>query len=182
MKRIQIFIAAMALSFAAVAKASGPGANGTLALTGEVDASLVLEFHQNIQGTGFTINTGDGTAIAGASLSTVSKYGTADGVIDETNFTKTTQTDGFTLTGKFDYQVNKANLASPDFKLTASLQSADNLQWTLNGSSLTQGSETQLTGGGLYATRYHATLAVKVPNSASAGSKSNTIVFTVTCN
>ena len=182
MKKNSVLIAAMVLSCAAVASASGLAANGSLALTGEVDGSLVLAFHQNVQGTGFTINTGDGTATAGASLATVSKYGTADGVIDESNFTKTTQSDGFTLTGKFDYQVDKANITSSNYTLAASLQNSDTLQWTLDGASLTHGSQTQMTGTGLYATRYHTTLAVKIPNSETAGSKSNTIVFTVTCN
>ena len=181
MNRTIILGAAMALSFAAIAGAAGQGANGTLALTGEVDASLILTFHQNTSN-GITINTGDGTATATSSLSTVSMYGTADGVVAGTNFTKTKQADGFTLTGVFDYQVDKANVNSSNFTLTASLQASDNLQWTLNGSGVTNGSQTQLTTNGLYATRYPTTLAVKVPSSEAAGSKSNTIVFTVTCN
>lgn len=181
MKKKQILIAAMALSFAAVANASGQGANGTLSLTGEVDASLVLAFHQDTSG-GITINNGDGTATAASSLSTVSMYGTANGVVAGTNFTKTTQSDGFTLTGIFDYQVDKANVTSSNFTLTATLQNSDNLQWTLNGSGLANGSQTTVTSNGLYTVRYPVTLAVKVPNTETAGSKSNTIVFTVTCN
>lgn len=181
MKKTIILAAAMAMSFAGAGKASGQGANGTLALTGEVDASLILTFHQNTS-QGITINSGDGTATAGASLSTISMYGTADGLVSGTNFTKSKQSDGFTLTGVFDYQVDKANVSSSNFTLAASLQTADNLQWTLNGSGVANGSQTQLTNNGLYGTRYPTTLAVKVPNTEAAGSKSNTIVFTVTCN
>lgn len=180
MKKISILAAATVLLAGTAAYAANP-ATGTLSVTGAVNASLIFTFHQDTSG-GFNIMTGDGTAIASASLATVSMYGTADGLVSGSNFTKTTQSDGFTLTGKFDYQVDKANITSSDFTLTATMQSVDNLQWTLNGASVVNGSQTQLTGAGLYTTRYPTTLAVKVPNTETAGSKSNTIVFTVTCN
>ena len=180
MKKNRILAAAVVLVLGAAAHATSP-ANGSLAVTGKVDASVSLTFHQDTNG-GFNITSGDGSSIAGASLSTVSMYGTADGLISGANFTKTTQSDGFTLTGKFDYQVDKANLGSTDFTLTATMQAADNLQWTLNGSSVANGSQLQLTNSGIYTTRYPTTLAVKVPNSQAAGSINNTIVFTVACN
>ena len=182
MKNKLVLTAAMVLVFGAVARASGPSpANGTLALTGEVDASVVLAFHQDTSG-GITLNAGDGTAIATSSLSTLSMYGTANGIVAGTNFTKSNQADGFTLTGVFDYQVDKANVSSSTFTVTATLQTADTLQWTLNSASVVNGSPTQLTNNGTYGTRYPTTLAVKIPKTEAAGSKSNTIVFTVTCN
>ncbi|HEV3329889.1 MAG TPA: hypothetical protein VG096_02840 [Bryobacteraceae bacterium] len=184
MKRSFISTAAMVLAFGAVANASGPGTNGSLAVTGEVDASVGMFFHQHTLGGGITLDTGDGSANPTASLAEVSKFGTPDGVIlDGGNFTKSTQSDGFTLTGVVDVQVFKANSTSSNYTLNATLLTADNLVWTLNTNSVANGSQTQLTNAGSYgSTRFPITIAIKIPNTVSAGSEGNTIVLTVTCN
>jgi hypothetical protein len=179
-----VLTAATMLLFGAAARAAGPSADGSLALTGEVDASVAMIFHQHTLGGGISLDTGDGSGTATSSLSTVSKYGTPDGQsADGGNWTKTTQSDGFTLTGVVDVQVFKANNASSNYTLDATLQTADNLIWKINTASMVNGSETQLTTLGIYGgSRFATTIAIKIPNTEGAGSKSNTIVFTVTCN
>ena len=183
MKRASLIAAAMGLALGAVASAANP-ASGSLALTGEVDASVTMLFHQHTLGGGISLDTGDGTGTATTSLTTVSKYGTPDGqMLDGGNFTKSTQSDGFTMTGVVDIQVFKANNASSSYTLSATLQTADNLLWSLNTASVVNGSQTQLTSAGIYGgSRFPTTIAIKIPNSQAAGTVNNTIVFTVTCN
>lgn len=178
MKKTLTLMAAIVMLFTAVAGADTLN-NGSLALTGQVDGSIVLSFHQHTSG-GITLNSGDGTAVAGASLSTVSMYGTTDGIVAGTNFVKSSQSDGFTLTGPFDVQVDKANITSGGYTLTAQLASSDNSQWTLGGTPLTSGSPATVVTEGTYAVRTPLTLAVKFPSSMNAGSVSNTINFVAT--
>src|SRR5689334_13832584 len=101
MKQNLVLSAAILLSFGVFANAE-TGTSGTLVLSGQVDASVTLTFHQHIAGGGFTIQAGDGSGAASASLSTVSMYGTPDGVVGGTNFTKATQANSFSLAGTFD--------------------------------------------------------------------------------
>jgi hypothetical protein len=184
MKKSSVLRAAMVLAFGAAANAAGPSNGGTLAVSGEVDASIAMIFHQHTLGGGISLDTGDGSGTATSSLTAVSMYGTADGQIQTGgNWTKSTQSDGFTLTGVVDVQVFKANSASSNYTLDATLQTADNLTWKINGASLVNGSQTQLTTLGAYGgTRFATTIAIKVPNTEGSGSKSNTVLFTVTCN
>ena len=172
------------LLFGAAARAAGPSADGSLALTGEVDASVAMIFHQHTLGGGISLDTGDGSGTATSSLSTVSKYGTPDGQsADGGNWTKTTQSDGFTLTGVVDVSVFKTNITSTNYTLNATLQAVDNLVWTLNGANVANGSQTQLTALGSYGSaRFATTIAIKILNTLGAGVIGNTIDFTVTCN
>ncbi|MGJ5815260.1 hypothetical protein [Paludibaculum fermentans] len=153
--------------------------NGSLALTGQVDGSIVLSFHQNTSG-GFTLSSGDGTAAAGASLSTVSMYGTGEGPVAGSNFVKSNQSDGFTLSGPMDVQVDKANITSSGYTLTAQLASSDSSEWTLGGASLNSTNPVMVVSNGTYATRTPLSLSVKFPSSMNSGSVSNTINFVAT--
>ena len=178
MKR-NLFLAFVIVTlFTAVAGAQ-TSSNGTLALTGDVQGSITMSFHQHTDG-GFTLTSGDGTGVAGTSLSTVSMYGTPTGIVAGTNFVKTNQADGFTLTGPVDVQVDKANISSAGFNLSAQMLSADSCEWNLNSNALSSSSPTQVVTGGSYALRTPLTLAVKIPSSMSAAAVTNTINFTVT--
>ncbi|QOY86570.1 hypothetical protein [Paludibaculum fermentans] len=152
---------------------------GSLALTGQVDGSIILSFHQNTSG-GFTLTSGDGTAAAGANLSTVSMYGTATGIVAGSNFVKTNQVDGFTLSGPMDVQVDKANITSSGYTLSAQLTSSDSSEWSLGGASLNSTSPVVVVSEGSYAARTPLTLSVKFPTSMNSGSVSNTINFVAT--
>ena len=178
MKRLLLPMTMIVTLFTAVAGAQTTN-NGSLALTGEVQGSITMSFHQHTDG-GFTLNSGDGTGTAAASLSTVSMYGTADGIVAGTNFVKSSQANGFTLTGPVDIQVDKANVTSDGFNLTAQLQTADSSEWTLAGTSLSSSSPASVVTGGTYAVRTPLTLAVKFPSSMNAAAVTNTINFVVT--
>jgi hypothetical protein len=178
MKQTLTITAAIVMLLTGVAGAQTAN-NGSLALTGQVDGSIVLSFHQNTSG-GITLTAGDGSAAAGASLSTVSMYGTSNGIVAGTNFTKTNQSDGFTLSGPFDVQVDKANITSGSYTLTAQLQNSDSSQWTLGGTLLSSSSPATVVSEGTYAVRTPLTLSVKFPSSMNAGSVSNTINFVAT--
>ena len=177
MKKVFTTLAVVTL-FTAAAGAQTSN-NGSLALSGEVEGSIVLSFHQHTSG-GITLNSGDGTAAAGSALSTVSMYGTSDGIVSGTNFVKSSQSDGFTLTGPFDVQVDKANVTSSSYSLTAQLSTSDSSQWTLAGNTLSASSPVTVVTSGVYAVRTPLTLAVKFPSSMNAGAVSNTINFIVT--
>jgi hypothetical protein len=181
MKKTLISLSAIAL-FAAAANAQGTTGGGTLQLSGTLQPSIILLFHQN-PSNGIQITSGDGSSAAAASLSTVAMYGTANGLLAGTNFTKTQQTDGFTLTGTFNVEVDAANVGeSAGYTLTAQLQSLDAAQWSLNGSSVTSSAPLTVTSTGTYATQTPTTLAVKFPASIASGAVGNTINFSATAN
>jgi hypothetical protein len=182
MKKGIILAAAMVLGFDAAARADSLTSGGTLQLSGEVDASIVMKFHQHISGGGFSITDGDGTSAATTDMTTTSMYSTPDGPIADANFTKTTQSDGYTLTGTFDYQVDVANQTTSNFTLTANLQSSDSATWKLGTNTIVNGSDTTLTSIGTYALRTPVTLSVKFPKTMAAGAVGNTINFKLTAN
>jgi hypothetical protein len=123
------------LCLGTVANAQTVNNGGSLALTGTVEGSILFIFHQDNSG-GVTINTGDGTSAAAASLSTVSMFGTADGIVGGTNFTKTKVSGGFTLSGTYKVEVDKANVTSTGFNLGAQMQGSDGITWSVEGSAL----------------------------------------------
>ena len=177
-----LFAACAVLLVGSVAYASGPTTGGTLTLSGTLNPSIVLVFHQN-PSNGIQITTGDGSSVAGASLSTVSMYGTANGLIAGVNFTKTQQSDGFTLTGTFNVEVDAANVGeSSGYTLTAQLQSSDPAQWSLNGNTVTNSSPLTVTSSGTYGVQTPTSLALKFPASIASGEVGNVINFSATAN
>src|SRR5271166_5960669 len=108
MRNKLLLSAATCFLAAGVANAQTTGA-GTLALNGTVQASMAVQFHQNTSN-GIQMTSGDGSSAAVASLSTVVMYSTPNGLMSGTNFTKTQQSNGFTLTGVFNVLVNVANI------------------------------------------------------------------------
>jgi hypothetical protein len=172
MKKSLILTAAIALSFGAVANATGPSNTGSLQLTGEVDGSIAMAITANVD-TGIVLVGGSGTSAATATIAPVSYYGTADNAV-VSGFTKTSDSTHIILTGGFAIQVDKANLTSSNYNA-----------WKLDTVTLGSSASTALLGGtSSYATPVAQTLVLTVPTSAAAGSSaiSGTINLTATAN
>ncbi|HEV3329888.1 MAG TPA: hypothetical protein VG096_02835 [Bryobacteraceae bacterium] len=183
MKKSLILTAAIALSFGAVANATGPSNTGSLQLTGEVDGSIAMAITANVD-TGIVLVGGSGTSAATATIAPVSYYGTADNAV-VSGFTKTSDSTHIILTGGFAIQVDKANLTSSNYALTASVTTSDGNAWKLDTVTLGSSASTALLGGtSSYATPVAQTLVLTVPTSAAAGSSaiSGTINLTATAN
>lgn len=166
-------IAALAtLAFASVAMADT--ASGTLTVTGTVASSIDL----TIESAGGTTS-GTGTAAATSALGTISKYGSAP-----TGFTLARGASNWTLSSTVGVQVNKANLTSTDYTLTAQLGSApaSGVTWKLNGSSLSDSAATTLTSTGTYGSTGSYSWDIVVADSAAAAAIDNSISFTATSN
>lgn len=174
----KVLISAAAALLLATAASAQTTASGAITFDGTLQGSIQLIFHQN-PSNGIQIQTGDGTSAATAALGTVSMYGTPNGLIGTTNFTKTVQSDGFTLAGTFNVEVDEANLGSDAYSLSAQLQATDLLQWTLNSVVLSTTGQVVLASGS-YGTQEVQTLSVKIPNTVGAASVGNQINFTAT--
>ena len=184
MKKSLVLTAAIALSFGAVANATGPSNNGSLQLTGQVDGSIGLQVLA-LESGGITLATGGGTSTATASTGAVSYYGTADNATTANNFTKTSDSTHIILTGGFAVQVDKANLTSSNYALTASVTASDGNAWKLDTVTLSSSDSAALLGGtSSYATPVTQTLVISVPTSAAAGASaiSGTVNLTATAN
>ena len=162
----------LAIMFAANAVAAT--ASGTLTVTGTVDSSLTLV----VQSAGGTTS-GTGTAAATSALGTISKYGSAP-----TGFTLARGASNWTLSSTVGVQVDKANLTSTDYTLTAQLGSApaSGVAWKLNGSTLSDSAATTLTSTGTYGSTGSYSWDIVVADSASAAAIDNAIDFTATSN
>jgi len=183
MKKNLVFTAAIALFFGGAAYATNPSNNGTLALTGEVDGSIALQVLA-LESGGITLTGGGGTSAATAAIAPVSYYGTANNAI-VSGFTKTSDSTHIILTGGFAVQVDKANITSSNYALTASVTSSDGNAWNLDTVNLTSSASTALLSGtSSYATPVTQTLIVTVPTSAAASTTaiSGTVNLTATAN
>lgn len=167
-----------ALAFAAVvataAAASADTSSGTLTVTGTVESSINL----TIESAGGTTS-GTGTAAATSALGSISKYGSAP-----TGFTLARGASNWTLSSTVGVQVDKANLTSTDYTLTAQLGSApaSGIDWKLNGSTLSDSAATTLTSTGTYGSTGSYSWDIVVADSAAAAAIDNTIAFTATSN
>jgi hypothetical protein len=166
-------IIALAAAFAA-AGAWADTSSGTLTVTGTVESSINL----TIQSAGGTTS-GTGTAAATAALGSISKYGSAP-----TGFTLARGASNWTLSSTVGVQVDKANLTSTDYTLTAQLGSApaSGIAWKLNGSTLSDSAATTLTSTGTYGSTGSYSWDIVVADSAAAAAIDNTIDFTATSN
>jgi len=166
-------IAAVAL----LAAASGAGAatsSGTLTVTGTVESSISL----TIESAGGTTS-GTGTDAATSALGSISKFGSAP-----TGFTLARGASDWTLSSTVGVKVDKANLTSTDYTLTAQLGSApaSGLTWKLNGSTLSDSAATTMTSTGTYGSTGSYSWDLVVADSAAAAAIDNAISFTATSN
>ena len=108
------------LGFAAVAvlgtvgMAQAQTSSGTLTVTGTIESSINL----TIESAGGTTS-GTGTNAATSALGGISKYGSAP-----TGFTLARGASNWTISSTVGVKVDKANLTSTDYTLTAQLGSA----------------------------------------------------------
>ena len=170
MKKFAVAVAMMTFAVAASAETS----SGTLDVTGTVASSINL----TIESAGGTTS-GTGTAAATSALGNISKFGSAP-----TGFTLARGASNWTLSSTVGVKVDKANLTSTDYTLTAQLASApaSGIDWKLNGSTLSDSAATTLTSTGTYGSTGSYSWDIVVADSAAAAASDNTISFTATSN
>jgi predicted secreted protein len=173
MKKLSL-IAAAALVACWSTMARAATSSGTLTVTGTVESSISL----TIESAGGTTS-GTGTAAASSALGSISKFGSAP-----TGFTLARGASNWTLSSTVGIQVDKANLTSTDYTLTAQLGSApaSGIAWKLNGSTLSDSAATTLTSTGTYGSTGSYSWDVLVADSAAAAAVDNSINFTATSN
>jgi predicted secreted protein len=171
-KMKKFVVAAGMMMFAAVASAET--SSGSLTVTGTVASSINL----TIESAGGTTS-GTGTAAATSALGTIAKYSTAP-----TGFTLARGASDWTLSSTVGVKVDKANLTSTDYTLTAQLGGApaSGIVWKLNGSTLSDSAETTLTSTGTYGSTGSYSWDIVTADSAAPGALDNTINFTATSN
>ena len=154
--------------------ASAATSSGTLTVTGTVESSINL----TIQSAGGTTS-GTGTAAATSALGSISKFGSAP-----TGFTLARGASDWTLSASVGVKVDKANLTSTDYTLTAQLGAApaSGIVWKLNGSTLSDSTAATLTSTGTYGSTGSYSWDIVVADSAAAAAIDNTINFTATSN
>lgn len=165
-------VAASMMMFAAVASADT--SSGTLTVTGTVASSINL----TIESAGGTTS-GTGTAAATSALGTIAKYSSAP-----TGFTLARGASDWTLSSTVGVKVDKANLTSTDYTLTAQLGGAPatGIVWKLNGSTLSDSAAATLTSTGTYGSTGSYSWDIVTADSAAAGTLDNAINFTATSN
>lgn len=168
------YIALAIATFCIAGAAAADTASGTLTVTGTVASSVNLL----VQSAGGTAS-GTGTAAATSALGTISKYGSAP-----TGFSLVRGASNWTLSSTVGVQVDKANLVSTDYTLTAQLGSApaSGVTWKLNGSTLSDTAATTLTSTGTYGSTASYSWDIVVADSAAAAAIDNAINFTATSN
>ena len=167
-----VVIAIATLAFASIASAAT--SSGTLTVTGTIESSISL----TVESAGGTTG-GTGTAAATSALGSISKYGSAP-----TGFTLARGASNWTLSSTVGVKVDKANLTSTDYTLTAQLGGApaSGVAWKLNGSTLSDSAATTLTSTGTYGSTGSYSWDIVVADSAAAAAIDNTINFTATSN
>jgi predicted secreted protein len=164
------FVSVLGIASAASAATS----SGTLTVTGTVESSISL----TIESAGGTTS-GTGTDAATSALGNTSKFGSAP-----TGFTLARGASNWTLSSTVGVKVDKANLTSTDYTLTAQLGSApaSGIVWKLNGSTLSDAAATTLTSTGTYGSTGSYSWDIVVADSAAAAAIDNAINFTATSN
>ena len=174
MKKLLGLAAVAAACLVATSGAGAATSSGTLTVTGTVESSISL----TIESAGGTTS-GTGTAAATSDLGSISKYGSAP-----TGFTLARGASDWTISSTVGVQVDKANLTSTDYTLTAQLGSApaSGVTWKLNGSTLSDSAATTLTSTGTYASTGSYSWDMVVADSAAAAAIDNAMNFTATSN
>lgn len=170
----KVMIAAIAITMMTAGMALAATSSGTLTVTGTVESSIDL----TIESAGGTTS-GTGTAAATSALGNISKYGSAP-----TGFTLSRGASDWTLSSTVGAKVEKANLTSTDYTLTAQLGSAPDsgVVWKLNGSTLSDSAATTLTSTGTYGSTGSYSWDIVLGDSASAAAIDNAINFTASSN
>jgi len=170
----KIFVLTFVLSLAVAGSAFAATSSATLTVTATVDSSISM----TIESAGGTTS-GTGTSAATSALGSISKFGSAP-----TGFTLARGASNWTLSSTVGVQVDKANLTSTDYTLTAQLGSApaSGVAWKLNGSTLSDSAATTLTSTGTYGSTGSYSWDIIVADSAAAAAIDNTIDFTATSN
>jgi predicted secreted protein len=174
MKKTLIAFAAAAAAFGAGTQVSAATSSGTMTVTGTVESSINL----TIESAGGTTS-GTGTTAATSALGSISKFGSAP-----TGFTLARGASNWTLSSTVGVKVDKANLTSTDYTLTAQLGSApaSGVTWKLNGSTLSDSAATTLTSTGTYGSTGSYSWDIIVADSSASGAIDNAINFTATSN
>ena len=172
MKKLNLAVAA--LTIMAATFASADTSSGTLTVTGTVASSINL----TIESAGGTTS-GTGTAAATSDLGSIAKYSSAP-----TGFTLARGASDWTLSSTVGVKVDKANLTSTDYTLTAQLGSApaSGIVWKLNGSTLSDSAASTLTSTGTYGSTGSYSWDIVVADSAAAAAIDNAVNFTATSN
>jgi predicted secreted protein len=149
-------------------------ASGALTVTGTIESSITL----TVESAGGTTS-GTGTAAATSALGSISKFGSAP-----TGFTLSRGLSNWALSSTIGVQVDKSNLTSTDYTLTAQLAAApaSGVTWRLNGATLSDSAETTLTSTGNYGSTGTYSWDIIVADSAAAAAIDNSINFTATSN
>jgi len=171
MKRLFVVLA-ITLAFTSIASAATT--SGTLVVTGTVESSISL----TVESAGGTTS-GTGTDTATSAIGNISKYGSGP-----TGFTLARGASDWTISSTVGVKVDKANLTSTDYTLSAQLISApaSGIAWKLNGSTLSDAGPTTLTSTGIYGSTGSYSWDIVVADSASAAAIDNSISFTATSN
>jgi hypothetical protein len=169
-----IKLAAAFVFIAGASTARAATSSGTLTVTGTVTSSVSL----TIESAGGTTS-GTGTSAATSTLGSISKHGSAP-----TGFTLSRGASNWTLSSTVGILVDKANLTSTDYTLTAQLGSApaSGIAWRLNGSTLSDSAATTLTSTGTYDSTGSYSWDIVVADTASAAAIDNILNFAATSN
>jgi hypothetical protein len=169
----KFLVAAAAITIFSASVASAATSSGTLTVTGTVESSINL----TIEAAGGTTG-GLGTAAATSALGSISKYSAAP-----TGFTIARGASDWTISSTAGVKVEKANLTSTNYTLTAQLGGAPatGVVWKLNGSTLST-TATTLTATGSYGATGSYPWDIVVADSATAAAIDNAISFTATSN
>jgi hypothetical protein len=173
MKKLIAIASFMAL--AAAGSVNAAQSSGTLTVTGSIESSISL----TIESAGGSTS-GMGTAAATSALGNVAKYG----VNPPSGFTLAQGASNWTLSSTVGVKVEKANLTSTDYTLTAQLGSApaSGVSWKLNGSTLSDSAATTLTSTGTYGSTGSYSWDLVIQDSAAAGALDNSMNFVATSN
>jgi hypothetical protein len=163
------------IALAAAGSVSAAQSSGTLTVTGSIESSISL----TIESAGGSTS-GMGTAAATSALGNVAKYG----VNPPSGFTLAQGASNWTLSSTVGVKVEKANLTSTDYTLTAQLGSApaSGVSWKLNGSTLSDSAATTLTSTGTYGSTGSYSWDLVIQDSAAAGALDNSMNFVATSN
>lgn len=177
-----VVVLTLALLCASAAHAQQPQASASLTVTATVQSSITLTFANNasVGSPGFCPLTNAGTNNVGLDMGTASWTGGAtSGCV---NYIANAGPATYEVNSAFDVVVNKANTASLNYRLAASLVSVPpaNVTWLANALALTTAAQT-LSAATSYG-RSTTTLRVQVKNSVPAQTLAETISFVATAN
>jgi hypothetical protein len=160
-----------------LASAQGQTSSATLTIMAQVQSSISLVFTTDTNG---VVLTGSGTNVATLNFGSVSQF-----ISPPSKVTETIGATSFTVSTPFDIRVDKSNVTSANYALTAEVQTADSVNtWMIDTFPLTivPAAATSLTVTGVYGTDVVHRLFLTIPFSAGASVISNSINFVATAN